>query len=73
MVKGLLHGFKRMGQVLREGDFAGGCGLSCVFVIPSVVFPVGALAARIVGTMRVFHAYTSDDPFWNLFSGCVVQ
>ena len=58
MVKDLLHGFKRMGQVSREGDFAGGCGLSCDFVIPSVVFPVGALAAMTVGTMRVFFTPT---------------
>ena len=67
MVKGVLHGLKRIGQELREADVAGGCCFSCVFVIPSVVFTLGALAAMIVGMMRVYHASMCDGHLWNLF------
>ena len=62
---------KGMAALLREGGVkAILCGT--FLGIPSVVFPVGAWAAMIVGMMRVYHAYTCDDHLWNLFSGCVV-
>merc|ERR1712227_715265 len=36
-------------------------------IIARAIFAVGALVAMVVGTVQVFHAYTCDDPLWNLF------
>jgi len=41
----------------------------CDDIIARAIIAVGALAATIVGTVQVFHAYTCDDPLWNLFPG----
>merc|ERR1719434_450740 len=38
-------------------------------IIARAIFAVGALVAMVVGTVQVFHAYTCDDPLWNLFPG----
>ena len=41
----------------------------CDDIIARAIFAVGALVAMVVGTVQVFHAYTCDDPLWNLFPG----
>ena len=39
----------------------------CDDIIACAIIAVGALVAMVVSTVQVFHAYTCDDPLWNLF------